>query len=128
MKVTPEEPIARVAVFADAGFLPPVIEFVKQMTFRLGLGDAEPVDRAVELVCLNVVEHAFGPEVEGSFDVQLLRRPGLVVVALEDQGLPFDYSRLQDGKDRTTLEILHRSFDETRFINLGRRGNRVELL
>jgi hypothetical protein len=128
MKATPEEPIARVTVSADAGFLPPVIEFVKQMTGRLGLGDAEPVERAVELVCLNIIEHAFGPEEEGSFDVQVLRRPGLVVVAVEDQGLPFDYSRLQDGKDRTPLEILHRSFDETRFVNLGRRGNRVELI
>ena len=128
MKVTPEESIARVTISADAGFLPPVIEFVKQMTLRLGLGGAEHVDRAVELVCLNVIEHAFGPEEEGSFDVEVLRRPGLVVVAVEDQGLPFDYKRLQDGEDRSVLEILRRSFDETRFVNLGRRGNRVELL
>jgi anti-sigma regulatory factor (Ser/Thr protein kinase) len=128
MKTTPEESIARITVSADAGFLPPVIEFVKQMTRRLGLGDAEPVDRAVEMICINVIEHAFGPEEEGSFDVEVLRRPGQVVVAVEDQGLPFDYKRLQDGEDRTVLEILHRSFDETRFVNLGRRGNRVELL
>ena len=128
MKATPEEPIAHVTVFADAGFLPPVIEFVKEMTFRLGLRDTEPVDRAVELVCRNVIEHAFGPEEEGSFDVEVLRQAGQVVVAVEDQGLPFDYKRLQDGEDRTVLEILHRSFDETRFVNLGRRGNRVELL
>ena len=128
MKATSEEQIARVTISADAGFLPPVIEFVKQMTRRLGLRDAEPVDQAVELVCMNVIEHAFGPEEEGSFDVQVLRRAGLVVVAVEDQGLPFDYKRLEDGEDRTVLEILHRSFDETRFVNLGRRGNRVELL
>src|SRR5919107_1195393 len=63
-----------------------------------------------------------------SSDVDVLRRPGRVVVAVEDQGLPFDYGSLQDDKDRTVLEILHRSFDETRFINLGRHGNRVELL
>ena len=128
MKVTPEESIARVTISADAGFLPPVIEFVKQMTLRLGLEDAEHADRAVELVCRNVIEHAFGPEEESSFDVEVLRRPGLVVVAVEDQGLPFDYKRLQDGEDRSVLEILRRSFDETRFVNLGRRGNRVELL
>jgi hypothetical protein len=128
MKATPEESIARVTISADAGFLPPVIEFVKQLTFRLGLEDAEHVDRALELVCLNVIEHAFGPEEEGFFDVQVLRRPGHVVVAVEDQGLPFDYKRVQDGEDRTVLETLHRTFDETRFVNLGRRGNRVELL
>ena len=127
MKVTPEEPIARVMVLADAGFLPPVIEFVNEITFRLGLRDVEPVDRAVELVCMNVIEHAFGSE-EGSFCVEVLRRPGQVVVAVEDQGLPFDYKRLQDGEDRTVLEVLHRSFDEIRFVNLGPRGNRVELL
>jgi anti-sigma regulatory factor (Ser/Thr protein kinase) len=128
MKATSEEQIARVTISADAGFLPPVIEFVKEMTLRLGLGDAEHVDQAVELVCMNVIEHAFGPEEEGSLDVQVLRRAGLVVVAVEDQGLPFDYKRLEDGEDRTVLEVLHGSFDETRFVNLGRRGNRVELL
>jgi hypothetical protein len=73
MKVTPEESIAHVTISADAGFLPPVIEFVKQMTLRLGLGGAEHVDRAVELVCLNVIEHAFGPEEESSFDVEVVR-------------------------------------------------------
>jgi serine/threonine-protein kinase RsbW len=127
-KAAPEDSIARVTISADAGFLPPVIEFANEMTLRLGLGGAANVDRAVELVCMNVIEHAFGPEEEGSFDVEVLRRPGQVVVAIEDQGLPFDYKRLQDGEDRTVLEILHRSFDETRFINLGRHGNRVELL
>jgi len=127
-KEAPEEQIARVTIPADAGFLPPVIAFVEQMTRRLGLEDAGSVDRAVELVCSNVIEHAFRPEEEGSFDVLVLRRPGLVVVVVEDQGLPFDYSRLADGEDRTALEILHRSFDETRFLNLGRHGNRVELL
>jgi hypothetical protein len=42
--------------------------------------------------------------------------------------LPFDYSRLQAGDDGTVLETLHRAFDEVRFVNLGRGGNRVELL
>ncbi|CAN5680370.1 hypothetical protein BH20ACT12_BH20ACT12_00250 [soil metagenome] len=128
MKATPEEPVARVTISADAGFLPPVVEFVKQMARRLGLRDVEHVDQAIELVCMNVVEHAFGPEEDGSLDVRVLRRAGLVVVAVEDQGLPFDYKRLEEGEDRTVLEILHGSFDETRFVNLGRRGNRVELL
>ena len=129
-KAMPEEPIARVTVSADTGFLPPVIHFVKQMSDRLGLGDAAAghIDRAIELVCRNVIQHAFGPGEEGSYDIYVLRGPGQVVVAVEDQGLPFDYSRLQEGKDRTLLEIVHRSFDEIRLINLGRHGNRVELI
>jgi Histidine kinase-like ATPase domain len=128
MNATPDKPIAHLTIFADAGFLPPVIEFVKQITRQLGLEEAEHVDRAVELVCMNVIENAFGSEEEEFLDVEILRRPGHVVVAVEDRGLPFDYKLLQDGEDRTVLEILHRSFDETRFVNLGRSGNRVELL
>jgi anti-sigma regulatory factor (Ser/Thr protein kinase) len=127
---TQEELIARVTVSADAGFLPPVIHFVKQMSDRLGLDDAAAgrMDSGIELVCGNVIQHAFEPGEEGSYDVHVLRRPGRVVVAVEDQGLPFDYSRLQGGEDRSVLEMLHSSFDEVRFINLGRHGNKVELL
>jgi hypothetical protein len=124
---TQEERVARVGVSADAGLLPPVIEFVKQMAQRLGLTDAEGMEGAVELVCTNVIEHAFGSDEGGSFDVYVLRGPGRVAVAVEDRGLPFDYSRLQEGEDATVLETLHGAFDEVRFVNLGRRGNRVEL-
>jgi serine/threonine-protein kinase RsbW len=124
---TPEEQIACVTVIADAGLLPPVIEFVGLMTHQLGLVDDERIAGAVELVCLNVIEHAFGPGEEGTLDVYVLRGAGRVVVAVEDRGLPFDYSRLQSGEDGTVLEKLHRAFDEVRFVNLGRQGNRVEL-
>ena len=127
MKATPEEQVVRVTVSADAGLLPPVIEFVQQMVGRLGLRDIGQIDGAVELVCMNVIEHAFDPEEDGSFDVYVLRGPGRVVVAVEDRGLPFDYSRLQAGEDGTVLETLHKAFDEVRFVNLGRMGNRVEL-
>src|SRR5215218_6813237 len=126
-KATPQKQIARVTVSADTGFLPPVIEFVERMTHRLGLVDDGQIEAAVDLVCMNVIEHAFGPDEEGSVDVYVLRGPGRVVVAVQDQALPFDYSRLQEGEDGTVLEALHESFDEVRFVNLGRRGNRVEL-
>jgi anti-sigma regulatory factor (Ser/Thr protein kinase) len=123
----PEEQVARVTVRADAGFLRPAIEFVGRMTSLLGLVDAGQIEGAVEVVCMNVIEHAFGPDEDGSLDVSVLRGAGQVVVAVEDKGLPFDYSRLQSGEDGTVLETLHQSFDEVRFVNLGRQGNRVEM-
>ncbi|MGH3144494.1 MAG: ATP-binding protein, partial [Rubrobacter sp.] len=127
----PEESIARLTVRADVDLLPPVIDFVGRLAQRLGLerAAAEHLDRTVEVVCRNVVEHAFGPGEEGRYDVHVLRRPGKVVVAVEDQGLPFDYARFQDGEDQMLPEMLHRSYaDEVRFVNLGRHGNRVELV
>jgi serine/threonine-protein kinase RsbW len=125
-----ERLVARVTVTTDAEVLPAAMDFVRQVAQRLGLRDkaAEHLDRAVERVCRNVIEHAFNPDEEGQYDVEILRRPGRVVIAVEDRGLPFNYARLRDGGDTALPEMLHRSFaDEVRFINLGRGGNRVEL-
>ncbi len=127
----PEGQIARVTVTAGAGLLPAVVSFARQVALRLGLGDrdAEQLERAVEAVCSNVIERGFDPDEEGQYDVEILRRPGRVVIAVEDKGLPFDYASLRDGVDTSLPEMLHHpSADEVRFINLGRGGNRVELM
>jgi anti-sigma regulatory factor (Ser/Thr protein kinase)/GNAT superfamily N-acetyltransferase len=126
-----DKSIAAVTVLADAELLPAVVDFVRRAANHLGLRDkaAEHLDRAVGTVCRNVIDRAFEPEEEGRYDVYVLRRPGQVVIAVEDRGLPFDYVPLQDGSDTALPDMLHRSFaDEIRFVNLGRRGNRVELV
>ncbi len=125
-----EKPVARVTVSADIGFLPPVLDFVRQTAHQLGLRDetAEHLDRVVEVVCRNAIEHAFEPGDDGRYEVDILRRPGQVVVAVEDRGLPFDYDRFKDG-DPMLRGMMQQSFaDEVRFMNLGRGGNRVELV
>src|SRR3712207_4237757 len=122
-----EKTVASVTVLAEPGFLPAVVGFVRRTTHQLGLTDtdAEHLGRAAETVCRNVIDHAFEPDEEGRYDVYVLRRPGQVVVAVEDQGLPFDYVPLQEGSAAVLPGTLRRSFaDETRFVNLGRRGNR----
>jgi hypothetical protein len=127
----PERPVARVTVTTGAELLPAVVDFVRQAARQLGLRDraAEQLDLAVETVCRNVIEYAFDPDEEVRYDVEILHRPGRVVIAVEDRGLPFDYARLRDGGDKTLPEMLHHPFaDEIRFINLGRKGNRVELV
>lgn len=126
-----DKSVAAVTVLADAELLPAVVDFVRRAAKKLGLRDkaAEHLDRAVETVCRNVIDHAFESDEEGRYDVHVLRRPGQVVIAVEDRGLPFDYAPLQDGSDTALPDILHQSFaDEIRFVNLGRRGNRVELV
>ena len=74
----PERPVARVTVTTGAELLPAVVDFVRQVTRQLGLGDkaAEQLDRAVETVCRNVIGHAFDPDEERYYDVEVLRRPG----------------------------------------------------
>src|SRR5215213_5098867 len=126
-----EKIVASVTVLARAALLPAVVDFVKRAAHQLGLNDtdAEHLGWAVETVCRNVIDRAYEPEEEGRYDVYVLRRPGQVVIAVEDRGLPFDYTPLQTGNETALSDMLHRSFaDEIRFINLGRRGNRVELI
>ena len=126
-----ERPVARVTVTTGTELLPTVVGFVREVARRLGLTAkaAEQLDLAVGTVCRNVVEQAFGPDEEGQYDVEILRRPGQVVIAVEDRGLPFDYARLRDGGDTALPEMFHHPFaDDIRFINLGRGGNRVELI
>ena len=130
-RTAPERPVARVTVATDEGLLSDVVEFVRRVAHRAGLTDkaAERLDVAVETVCRNVIEYAFEGGEEGRYDVEVLRRPGRVVIAVEDQGLPFDYAPLRDAGDTPLAEMLRHSFaDEVRFVNLGRGGNRVELI
>jgi anti-sigma regulatory factor (Ser/Thr protein kinase) len=126
-----EESVARVTVLADEELLPVVVEFVRRTAHQLGLRDkaAKHLEKAVETVCRNAIDCAFEPGEEGRYDVHVLRRPGQVAIAIEDQGMPFDYACFQNGNDTILTEMLHRSFaNEIRFVNLGRGGNRVELV
>ncbi len=126
-----DKSVVAITVLIDAELLPAVVDFVRRAANHLGLKDkaAEHLDRAVETVCRNVIDRAFEPDEEGRYDVYVLRRPGQVIIAVEDRGLPFDYVPLQEGSDTALPDMLHRSFaDEIRFVNLGRRGNRVELV
>src|SRR3989454_7557226 len=94
-----ERQIARINVAAERDYLRAVLAFLREATGGLGLGTPEVsrLERAVETVCLNVVERGFGPGDRASFDVALLRRPGHLVVVVEDQGLPFDFMTLEAG-------------------------------
>ncbi len=126
-----EKTVASVTILADATLLPAVVDFVSRTAHRLGLNDtdAEHLGRTVGTVCRNVIDRAFEPEEEGRYDIYVLRRPGQVVIAVEDRGLPFDYAPLRGGSDTSLPGTLRRSFaDEIRFVNLGRSGNRVELI
>ncbi|MCX5998040.1 MAG: GNAT family N-acetyltransferase, partial [Chloroflexi bacterium] len=83
----------------------------------------------VEEACVNVIEHGFDPHEQGFFDVAILRKPGQIVVAVEDQGLPFDFRRVGAGEESDLGIVLMKAFaDEVHFLNLGRGGKRVELV
>jgi len=126
-----EHRLARLTVRADLRYFPAVDRFVRSLAEIAGL-DAAAVERLaliVEEALANVVEHAFLPGEEGELDVLVLHRPGQLVVAVEDQGLPFDPASVQPGEETGLGMTLMRAFaDELRFVNLGKGGKRVELV
>jgi anti-sigma regulatory factor (Ser/Thr protein kinase) len=126
-----ERQIARIGLAAERDYLAAALGFLREIASQLGLGtpDVAGLARAVEEVCLNVIEHGFEPGQPASFDVVILRRPGQLVVAVEDRGLPFDWSRLEAGTGSAlAAPSLTAGTDDVRFVNLGTRGNRVEIV
>jgi anti-sigma regulatory factor (Ser/Thr protein kinase) len=125
-----EQQIIRLTLLARLDLLPGTIGLVREIAGKLGLDDRDAyrLELVVEEACVNVIEHAFEGET-GSFDITLIRRPGQIVVAVEDRGLPFDYKNLEAGQPSGLGTVLMKAFaDEVHFQNLGRSGKRVELV
>ncbi len=73
-----EREVARLKLSAKTEFLPAAITFVRDITTMLGLAgaDTERLELVVEEACMNVIEHAFEPGEQGSFDIIILTKAG----------------------------------------------------
>ncbi|MCF7793711.1 MAG: ATP-binding protein [Candidatus Cloacimonetes bacterium] len=121
--------IAKLEVKAELKYLSEVISFVGKLAVRLGLekNDAKKLELITEETCANVIEHAFDPGEEGKYQVIIERQPGKVVIAVEDQGLPFNFTKFKPDENKGLGMLLMRAFaDEIKFLNIGRGGKRVE--
>ena len=122
--------IARLTVLAKLDYLPGAMALVREIAGKLGLNgrDANRLELVVEEACVNVIEHAFEGEI-GSYDIVVERLPGQIAVAVEDRGLPFDSRQYGEAKESGLGIVLMKAFaDEVHFLNLGRRGKRVQLV
>jgi anti-sigma regulatory factor (Ser/Thr protein kinase) len=89
--------IAKITLSAQIEYLSELIGFVSSISQKMGLDKTQ--SKHLELIreetCLNVIKHAFDPDEKGEFDAILGRKPGKIVVVVEDRGLPFDFSSFQ---------------------------------
>ena len=126
-----EREVARLQVRAETDYLPVVALLVREVGRRLGLSERalHELEHAVDEAATNIVQHAFEPGERGEYTVRLLRRPGRVVVALEDQGIPFDLEKFHRGEGtglgRRFLEVYA---DRWNLSYLGARGKRLEIV
>ncbi|MCX6013154.1 MAG: GNAT family N-acetyltransferase [Chloroflexi bacterium] len=126
-----EHQIARIRVLAKLEFLPATLSAIRDILSKLGMkgADVNRFEVAIEESCLHVINHSFDPGEEGIYYVLILRRPGKIVVAVEDQGLPFDPGKLETGEESGLSIVLMKAFtDEVRFLSLGRHGKRIEMI
>jgi len=123
--------VSRMTVRAHRKVIPAVTAFVREMVHQEGLtpDEARQLEVVAEEACLNVIEHAFEGNAEATFDVAIERRPGMVVLAVEDQGLPVDWTRIGTGDAAGFGMMIMKGFtDEVRFVNLGKGGKRLEFI
>ena len=130
-KLKNDQQIIKIDVLAKIDYLSDVVEFVGKTVVKLGLSKQE--SRELQLVteetCLNVIEHAFDADEIGKYDVFIERHPGHIIVAVEDQGLPFDFTKFKPNDNTGLGMLLMKAFaDEIKFLNIGRGGKRVELI
>jgi anti-sigma regulatory factor (Ser/Thr protein kinase) len=125
-----ENQIFRLNIIAKVEYLTGAIALVREVLTKLGLDDKDTrrMELVVEEACVNVIEHAFEDE-SGNFDIIVSRRPGQIIIGVEDRGLPQDFNKLENSDESGLGIVLMKAFaDEVQFLNLGRQGKRVELV
>lgn len=121
--------IAKLSVRAKSLSMGIVLGFLRETLNTLGI-PIESVNKltlATEEASMNVIEHAFDPGEDGAFDIIVRRFPGQICIAVEDKGLPINFSKMDSTRSAGLgMTLMRGVVDAVEFVNLGRRGKRVE--
>lgn len=126
----PLGPIARTTVGSQLASLRPVQLWTMEFARGFGLpeDDVRRIELAVEEAFTSVAQSAFEPGETGNITFVLEYRPGRLVIAVEDHGLPTDLAHLQANEALSlNLLLLRGLLDGFSFINCGTDGKRLEL-
>ena len=126
-----ETEIANLRITPAAGHLKALIDMVSDIAVANGISKAETrhLDKMLLDVLDNVVRYGFEGDASKPVEVKLSRRLHALVVAIEEQGLPFDYERLERGEEKRFRSYLSKRYaDEVHFQSLGKGGNRTEIV
>lgn len=126
----PLGPIARTTVSSRLASLRPVQLWVMEFARCFGLpeDDLRRIELMVEEAFTSVAQSAFDPDETGDITFVLEHRPGRLVIAVEDQGLPTNLQYLESHEALwLNLLLLRKLSDGLSFINRGTEGKRLEL-
>jgi anti-sigma regulatory factor (Ser/Thr protein kinase)/GNAT superfamily N-acetyltransferase len=127
---TIEKQLVKLTLQAEEKFLGPALNFTEHFLSLLKLTDKEckNLRLATEEACINVIQHAFDPDEEGTFDLSILQRPNKIVIAIEDHGLPVDFREIESKGSGLGIKFMKAFTDEIHFINQWQQGKRIELI
>ncbi|MFZ4723923.1 MAG: GNAT family N-acetyltransferase [Paludibacter sp.] len=123
--------LSRLTVKSDKRILFPVMAFIKLLAKDFGFNesDADKLVLVTKEACTNVIKHAFNGSEDELFDITVEKGNGCFIIGVEDKGLPFDFDSEEKGRSKGFgLTIMRECTDGIRFMNLGNKGKRVELL
>ncbi len=126
-----ETEVARVRITPEPRHIKALIDMVSDINEAHGIAgtDTEHLDRMLIEVLDNVVRYGFEGDTTKPIEVILSHRLHSMVVAIEEQGLPFDYERLERGEEKRFRTYLSKHYaDQVHFLSLGKGGNRTEIV
>jgi anti-sigma regulatory factor (Ser/Thr protein kinase) len=136
----PRPPWSRLTILNDVRCLPLALGFARDFSLFSGIGEAarNRLELAVEEAVTNVIEHAFGSDEMQPFDIVCRAVPGGVEVAVQDKGLPFDPSQVEEWQPQTLEEaasghglgalLMRKLVDEFGYANRGAEGKEIRLV
>ncbi len=134
-----KSPDARLILPVNIAYLPALQGFIGGLAKMAGLPpkDIEFLRLAVEEATTNVIEHAFLPDENATFEVICKHTPVEITVKVRDKGLPFDPAQFKGAKPRPDpddiagpglgLRLMKSSVDRLVFNNLGYEGKEMVL-
>jgi serine/threonine-protein kinase RsbW len=117
-----------------------IAEFVRQAAAEAGLGDSAvyQVETAVDEACTNIIEHAYGGDIQGEIDCTTSVTPDGLKIVLRDTGRPFKPSKIRTPNPRTPLSrrqahglglyIITQWMDEVHFDAIPGDGNTITMV
>lgn len=118
-------------------YLPVALDYVKGISKQLGFDRKaqQHIEIAVEEAVSNVIEHAFVPGEEGSYDIQCAQTAMGLGIRIADKGLPYDPTLTPEYNNEADLDaqtgvglgsfLMKSLMDEVEFRNLGAEGKEL---
>ncbi|MCP4714074.1 MAG: GNAT family N-acetyltransferase [Deltaproteobacteria bacterium] len=124
----------------NLAFLPVILAYVRENARKCGFNDTDipRIELGAEEAITNVIEHAFAPDEQETFDIICQETSLALRIIIKEKGLPFDPAQLPEFDRRKLilemsdtglgLHMMKQCLDEVAFQNLGRAGKETHLV